>query len=73
MPTASRRDRSPDGCRVRERRGVGGLWYVHADVDLVRRLAAADDGLAVVTVPRGGGTIHASVVNAGHDIDVVVF
>lgn len=35
-----------------------------ADLDLVRRLAAADS-LAVVATPRVDGTVHASVVNAG--------
>jgi PPOX class probable F420-dependent enzyme len=35
------------------------------DLDLVRRLAAADHGLAVVTTTRRDGTVHASVVNAG--------
>jgi PPOX class probable F420-dependent enzyme len=38
---------------------------VPADLDLVRRLAAADRGLAVVTTTRTDGTVHASVVNAG--------
>jgi hypothetical protein len=36
-----------------------------ADLDLVRRLAAADHGLAVVAVARADGSVHASVVNAG--------
>lgn len=36
-----------------------------ADLDLVRRLAAADQGLAVVAVARGDGTVQTSVVNAG--------
>jgi hypothetical protein len=36
-----------------------------ADLDLVRRLAAADHGLAVVATLRPDGTVHASVVNAG--------
>lgn len=36
-----------------------------ADLDLVRRLAAADHGLAVVTTTRRDGSVHASVVNAG--------
>ena len=35
------------------------------DLDLVRRLAAADHGLAVVATTRSDGTVHASVVNAG--------
>ena len=36
-----------------------------ADLDLVRRLAAADRALAVVATTRPDGTVHASVVNAG--------
>lgn len=36
-----------------------------ADLDLVRRLAAADHGLAVVATTRTDGSVHASVVNAG--------
>ena len=36
-----------------------------ADLDLVRRLAAADRGLAVVSTTRPDGTVHASLVNAG--------
>jgi PPOX class probable F420-dependent enzyme len=36
-----------------------------ADLDAVRRLAAADHGLAVVAVARGDGSVQASVVNAG--------
>ena len=36
-----------------------------ADLDLVRRLAGADHGLAVVAVTREDGSVHASVVNAG--------
>ncbi len=36
-----------------------------ADLALVRRLAAADRGLAVVTTTRRDGSVHASVVNAG--------
>ena len=35
------------------------------DLDLVRRLAAADHGLAVVATTRRDGSVHASVVNAG--------
>ena len=35
------------------------------DLDLVRRLAAAGHGLAVVATTRSDGTVHASVVNAG--------
>jgi PPOX class probable F420-dependent enzyme len=38
---------------------------VSADLDLVRRLAAADHGLAVVATTRGDGTVHSSVVNVG--------
>jgi len=36
-----------------------------ADLDLVRRLAAADKGLAVVSTTRSDGSVHSSVVNAG--------
>jgi PPOX class probable F420-dependent enzyme len=36
-----------------------------ADLDLVRRLAAADHGLAVAVTIRRNGTPQASVVNAG--------
>jgi PPOX class probable F420-dependent enzyme len=38
---------------------------VPADLDLVRRLVAADHGLAVVTTTRRDGSVQASVVNAG--------
>ena len=38
---------------------------MQADLDLVRRLVAADQGLAVVATTRPDGTVHASVVNAG--------
>jgi PPOX class probable F420-dependent enzyme len=36
-----------------------------ADLDLLRRLAATDHGLAVVATTRQDGSVHASVVNAG--------
>jgi PPOX class probable F420-dependent enzyme len=36
-----------------------------ADLDLVRRLGAADHGLAIVATTRVDGTVQASVVNAG--------
>jgi PPOX class probable F420-dependent enzyme len=36
-----------------------------ADLDLVRRLGAADHGLVVIAVARPNGTVHTSVVNAG--------
>jgi PPOX class probable F420-dependent enzyme len=36
-----------------------------AEIDLVRRLVAADQGLAVVATTRPDGTVHASLVNAG--------
>ena len=36
-----------------------------ADLDLVRRLAAADHGLAVLATTRADGSVHASLVNAG--------
>jgi PPOX class probable F420-dependent enzyme len=38
---------------------------MNAALDLVRRLAAADHGLAVVATTRTDGTVHVSVVNAG--------
>lgn len=43
-----------------------------ADLDLVRRLAAAEHGLAVVATTRADGGVQASVVNAGvtgHPVD----
>ena len=36
-----------------------------ADLDLVRRLGAAEHGLVVVATTRADGTVHTSVVNAG--------
>ena len=36
-----------------------------ADIDLVRRLAGADQGLAVFATVRADGTVQASVLNAG--------
>src|SRR4051794_16398377 len=36
-----------------------------ADLDLVRRLVAADRGLAFVATTRADDTVHASLVNAG--------
>lgn len=36
-----------------------------ADLDLVRRLVAADQGLAIVGTTRSDGTIQSSLVNAG--------
>jgi PPOX class probable F420-dependent enzyme len=41
------------------------LGSVRADLDLVRRLAAAEHGLVVVATARTDGSVHASVVNAG--------
>jgi PPOX class probable F420-dependent enzyme len=38
---------------------------MNADLELVRRLVAADHGLAVVAVARRDGSVHASVVNGG--------
>jgi PPOX class probable F420-dependent enzyme len=35
------------------------------DLDLVRRLAGADQGLAVLATTRPDGSVHTSVVNAG--------
>ena len=35
------------------------------DLSPFRRLVAADSGLAVVSIARSDGTVHASVVNAG--------
>ncbi len=42
-----------------------------ATLDLVDRLAAADRHLAVFTVARPDGTVHASVVSAGIIVDPV--
>jgi PPOX class probable F420-dependent enzyme len=36
-----------------------------ADLDLVRRLCAAEHGLAIVATTRSDGTVHTSLVNAG--------
>jgi hypothetical protein len=36
-----------------------------SDLDLVRKLSAAEHGLATITTVRPDGTVHASVVNAG--------
>jgi PPOX class probable F420-dependent enzyme len=36
-----------------------------ADLNLVRRISAADQGLAIVAVTRADGSIQASLVNAG--------
>ena len=36
-----------------------------ADLDLVRRIGAAERGLAIVAVARPDGSVHASLVNAG--------
>jgi hypothetical protein len=38
---------------------------MRAELELVRRLAAADKGLAVVSTTRPDGTVHSSLVNAG--------
>lgn len=38
---------------------------MEATLEIVRRLAAADHGLAVAVTLRGDGTAHATVVNAG--------
>jgi hypothetical protein len=38
---------------------------MRGDLELVRRLAAADQGLAVVSTTRADGTVHSSLVNAG--------
>ena len=38
---------------------------MNADIDLIRRLAPADKGLAVVATTRPDGSVHASLVNAG--------
>ena len=42
-----------------------------ADLDLVRRLAATDQGLAIVATTRKDGTVQASLVNAGVTVDPV--
>jgi hypothetical protein len=36
-----------------------------ADLDLVRRLATAESGLAIVATTRADGTVQPSLVNAG--------
>lgn len=36
-----------------------------ADLDLVRKLAPTEHGLATVSIARPDGTVHSSVVNAG--------
>ncbi|WP_158880793.1 pyridoxamine 5'-phosphate oxidase family protein [Amycolatopsis anabasis] len=36
-----------------------------ADLELVRRLAVEEHGLATIATTRSDGTVHASVVNAG--------
>ena len=36
-----------------------------ADLDLVRRIGAANHGLAIVSVARSDGSVHSSLVNAG--------
>ncbi len=36
-----------------------------ADLELVRRLAAADKGLAIVSTTRSDGSVQSSLVNAG--------
>ena len=38
---------------------------MRADLDLVRRLAAADKGLAVISTARPDGSVQSSLVNAG--------
>lgn len=38
---------------------------MRGDLELVRRLAAADQGLAVISATRADGTVHSSLVNAG--------
>ncbi len=59
--------------------GGAKLPGMDADLDLVRRLVAAEHGLAVVATTRADGGVQASVVNAGvtaHPVtggDVVAF
>jgi PPOX class probable F420-dependent enzyme len=36
-----------------------------ADLDLVRRLVAGENGLAIVSTTRADGSVHSSLVNAG--------
>ena len=36
-----------------------------ADLDLVRRLVAGENGLAIVATTRADGSVHSSLVNAG--------
>jgi PPOX class probable F420-dependent enzyme len=45
--------------------GTSTLLLMSADLNLVRRLAAADHGLAVLATTRPDGSVQASVVNAG--------
>ena len=45
--------------------GTGAGALMAADLDLVRRLVAADHGLAIVATTRADGSVHASLVNAG--------
>ena len=42
-----------------------------ADLELVRRLVAADQGLAIVSTTRADGTIQSSLVNVGVTSDPV--
>ncbi len=35
------------------------------NLELVRRLVAADQGLAIISTTRPGGSVHSSLVNAG--------
>ena len=44
---------------------AGSLRPMTADLTLVQRLAAADQGLAVISTTRPDGTVHSSLVNAG--------
>lgn len=42
------------------------------DLDTIRRFVAADSGLAMVSLARGDGSVHTSLVNAGitpHPVD----
>jgi hypothetical protein len=45
--------------------GPGSLRRMTGDLELVRRLAAADQGLAIVSTTRPDGTVQSSLVNAG--------
>lgn len=51
--------------RTASKHSTSDFHTVTADLDLVRRVAAADHNLAVCTTTRSDGSVHASVVSAG--------